>query len=64
MALEALGILKRKYPQVKLYIAGQDLVYRNGVKEKIKERTWELYDRDEIIRQFMGVYHELDRNLG
>lgn len=43
LALEALRILKRKYPQVKLYVAGQDLIHKNGVKEKIRESYYSVY---------------------
>lgn len=43
LALEALKILKRKYPKVKLYVAGQDMVSISGVKGKIRESYYGVY---------------------
>ena len=55
LALEAVYMLKTKYPDVKLYVAGADIIHVNGIKQKIKKTyyakyiaaliaKWNLYD--------------------
>lgn len=48
MALKTLKILKRKYRNVKLYIAGNDIIHRNGIQEKIRESYYGVYIEKKI----------------
>lgn len=43
LALEALNILKEKYPQVKLYVAGTDIIHYNDITAKLKRTYYAKY---------------------
>lgn len=56
LALEALYMLKKHYPDIKMYIAGSDIVHYDGIKQKIRMTyyskyimelldKWELWDK-------------------
>lgn len=57
LALEALNILRNKYPQVKLYVAGTDIIHYNSIKAKLKETYYAKY----IIRLIKKW--KLERNI-
>lgn len=48
LALEALFMLKMKYPDVRLYIAGSDIIHYNGFAQKIRKTYYAQYIMDLI----------------
>lgn len=48
--LEALQIIKRKYPAVKLYVLGQSPFIVNTLKEKIKHSTYMKYLKKLVVK--------------
>ena len=43
LALEALELLKNEYPDVKLYVAGSDIIHYNGIKQIIRKTYYAKY---------------------
>lgn len=43
LALEALYMLKKQYPDAKLYIAGSDIIHYDGIKQKVRMTFYSKY---------------------
>lgn len=63
--VEALAILKRKYPDVSLYITERDYVNPSGIKERLRLNSYQFYIRQLIHRlhleeniHFLGTLNE------
>jgi glycosyltransferase involved in cell wall biosynthesis len=63
--VEALAILKRRYPDVSLYITERDFVNASGIKEKLRLNSYQYYVRKLIKRNhleenihFLGTLNE------
>lgn len=52
--LEAMPLILKKFPQTKLYIAGQDITKVDSIKQKIKLSSYAKYIRDLIKEYKLG----------
>lgn len=66
LALEALSILVKMYPDAKLYTTGRDCL-KQGVKERLKDTGYQKYIRNFILKNglenhivFLGALNELE----
>ena len=66
LALEALRILVKKYPDAKLYTTGRDCL-KKGAKERLKDTGYQKYIRKFVLKNkledhvvFLGALNEVD----